>query len=294
MACCSFFLPSKSCTDFDPYTDLESLRGEQASKSILEEARSRRDEARSTFITREDAHIAAGDQLYEAKDTVIPLQRRLHQLIQDSTLAEPTDIIDKQASINGSEQLARISPPPKQFPSPLPAISSAASPPSPSAVRNAASPPVPAAVSNTPRRYNDKSDVGLNSDQDDNLFGLDTPTLDDEFPLFVPQGETNGFDFGQASTASASPIKSMSSPIKSAKVSTPATTPTKEATPEAPVAKSSGGFPVQGMEDGTKSDPGMWLQAFNSIHISIFPINIYLGKRRCLCMPRYTFPAAIH
>lgn len=97
-----------------------------------------------------------------------------------------------------------------------------------------------AAVNNTPRRDNDtydKSDVGFNSDQNDTLFGLDAPSLDDEFPVFIPQGETNGNDFSQASTASSSPIKSMSSPIKSAKVSTPATTPTEEATREAPVAK---------------------------------------------------------
>lgn len=140
MACNSFFLPSNSSTDFDPYTDLELLREEHASKSLSEEARSRRDEAHLTFITRKAAEIVAGDQLHEAKEIVITLQRRLHQLTQDSTLAEPTDIVNKQASTNSSEQLVRVSPPPKQFPSPLPAISNTASPPPPPAVRNAASP----------------------------------------------------------------------------------------------------------------------------------------------------------
>ena len=87
-------------------------------------------------------------------------------------------------------------------------------------------------------------------------------------PLFIPDDDTNDFALGEASTASASPIKSVNSPTKSAKLSTPATTPIKDSTPEAAAAKSTGGSPAQREGDGTKSDPGTWLRTILSIRVS--------------------------
>lgn len=142
------------------------------------------------------------------------MQSRLPRVTQALPIKEVATIDNNDASVNSNEQQHRVSPARTRSASPSPAVSNAAA--------------------------EDDGKLGFlsagqNSDEDDEIFQSDLPALDDDFPMFSNNG-SNGLALLEASTASASPIKSMTSPTKSTKLSTPATTPTKDATSEAPVA----------------------------------------------------------
>ncbi|KAM0803559.1 hypothetical protein BDR22DRAFT_36882 [Usnea florida] len=239
--------------------DLRSLRDKHASNETLSIAESREQELRFAFYTADHADVVAEKQLYQADNRVWALQRRLTQLTGGSASNGPTNIADKQA-VNGSEQ-SRVSPLHTKSPTPPNGPTNIAdkqasvngsekSRVSPLHTKSQSPPPVVSRVAAEDGIGCDASKANSNQDNDDHSFEDYGLNWDDDADDLTPLKDIE-IPHNAISTVSPSPVKS-SSPTKSGKLSTPATTPSKESTPAAPVAKSPA---AQDEKDGTASNP---------------------------------------
>ena len=77
-------MPSKSCTGFDNYAELKSLREKNALIAILQSAEAKQKEDRLVFANAQDAEDLAEKQLYEANARAFALERSLRQYAPDS------------------------------------------------------------------------------------------------------------------------------------------------------------------------------------------------------------------
>lgn len=102
--------------------DLKLLRNEHAPNETLGISESKEQELRFAFYEADHAEVAAEEQLYQADNRVWALERRLTQLTGSSASNGLTNIADKQASVNGSEQ-SRVSPLHTESPPPPPVVS---------------------------------------------------------------------------------------------------------------------------------------------------------------------------